>query len=445
MPVKPIINIKKLNVVYGLGKSNEFYALKNINLEIYPGEFVIFFGPSGCGKSTLLYSIAGLETNIQGDIYVDDKNLSNLSDKEIELIHQMKIGMIFQAYYLISSLSVFKNVILPQIAIGADSAERAGKAMKLLEHFGVKEQANKPPADLSGGQQQRVAICRALINDPDILLADEPVGNLDSKSSEDVLNLLKNYNEKHKKTVVLVTHNPAHLNYAHRVFYMKDGIIIDTKANQPINREFNKNKEEQVTLSKELELLARTYSNISSNQLGNLLIPFKAKQIVSEALIDMTAEEIGQIEKKTEELLIRGISDSGLIAKFFDADINKGGLGMNKNTAIKLADKIKGIIKEIKLLEAEEEKIRLKQITENDEASQLRRYLLDTFNISLADQNSLNAMNSAIRNRIENKIDREIFQKTLDMPIAKGGVGLDKRSARKLAKRLELLILGKYK
>ena len=177
---EPIIKIKELNVVYFMGKSNEVHALRNINLEIYPGEFIIFFGPSGCGKSTLLYSIAGLETNINGNIMLNGKDIASMKQKELEDFHRQKIGMIFQAYYLISSLSVANNVVLPQIFIEKNRIERKKKALELLQHFGVSGEADKLPSELSGGQQQRVAICRSLMNDPEVLLADEPVGNLDS-------------------------------------------------------------------------------------------------------------------------------------------------------------------------------------------------------------------------------------------------------------------------
>src|SRR6056297_2087061 len=204
---KPIIKIKDLNVTYFRGRPNEIKALDDISLDIYSGEFVIFFGPSGCGKSTLLYAVSGLETNITGNIFIDDKNIAQMKNREIEHFHQKKIGMIFQAYYLIHSLDVLKNVVLPQMALNVGKKKREKKALQLLEHFGVKEQRAKLPNELSGGQLQRVAICRALVNEPDVLLADEPVGNLDSKSAEEVMNLLKDLYDNQGKTVILVTHN----------------------------------------------------------------------------------------------------------------------------------------------------------------------------------------------------------------------------------------------
>jgi len=443
----PLIKLENLSVIYFLGKSNEVSALRNIDLEIYPGEFVIFFGPSGCGKSTLLYSIAGLETNIHGNILIEEKNLSLFKAKELEDFHRNKIGMIFQAFYLIDSLSVIGNVVLPQIFINKNRQERTRKALELLDYFGVKNQANKLPSKLSGGQQQRVAICRALMNDPSILLADEPVGNLDSASAQEVMDLLIKLNKTQRKTVVLVTHNPAYLDCAHRVFYMKDGYIIDTKINRHLDGFFSpKDSEDGVPISKDLELLARTYSNISSGEAGNLLTPFKAKEIVAEVITGMTSEEIAKIEKKVENLLLMGTNNSKDIFEFLDISPEKGGMGMDKRTAAKLADKINGVIQEIKLLIKTEEELKNTGLIVSSEAIiQLRQYLLDYFDVEIKDLDVLRIIDQIIEERLKNKIDRVGARRKLDLPIKKGGAGMDKRTAKKMARRLELLILGKYK
>ena len=444
--MNPLIKIDKLNVIYFLGKSNEVHALSDINLEIFPEEFIIFFGPSGCGKSTLLYSIAGLETGIQGNIFVEDRNISLLKKREMELFHQKTTGMIFQAFYLIGSLTVIKNVVLPQIFINISKKMRKQRALELLEYFGVKAQAKKLPGELSGGQQQRVAIARSLINDPKILLADEPVGNLDSKSAQDVMDLLKNLNERQRKTVILVTHNPAFLSYAHRIFYMKDGRIIETRVNRQVHGVQMPQIEVKPNISKELELLIKTFSSLSPNQIGNLLIPFKAKQIVSEALIGMTNEEINKIEKKVENILMTGVYESDSTYEVLDQDVEKGGLGLDSRTAEKIADKIKSLIKEIKTLEEEDNKQRLRISPDVGlEVMEIRHYLLDEFDIELKDFIALEILNKAIRDRLANIIDREAFRKRMDLPVKQGGVGLDKRTAKKVARRLELLILGKYK
>lgn len=444
--MEPIIKIKNLNVIYFLGKSNQVNALKNINLEVYPGELIIFFGPSGCGKSTLLYSIAGLETNIQGDVLIGEDNLSRLKAKQLEKIHREKIGMIFQAFYLINSLTVLNNVCLPQIFVNKAWGERKKWGMELLNYLNITPQASKLPTELSGGQQQRVAIARALVNDPAILLADEPVGNLDSVSAQDVMDLLKDLNEKHNKTVILVTHNPAHLHYAHRVFYMKDGSVIETKVNRKIGEKIAAEAKPVISISKELELLARTYSSITSSEVGNLLIPFKAKQIVSEVLIDMTVEEVEKIEKRVENFLMTGVKDNEATFKYLDEGIEKGGLGLDKRVAEKIVNKTKEIISEIKYLEEEDKKI-LTQGKEavKEEVAQARHYLLEAFGVEIKQPATIEALNRAIEERLANNIDREGFRAKLDLPIAKGGAGFDRRTARKLARRMELLILGKYK
>ncbi len=446
---KPLIKIKNVNVTYFPGRSNEVKALKNINLEIFPGEFIIFFGPSGCGKSTLLYSISGLERRATGEISFDGENLVDFKGKKLEHFHQKKIGMIFQAYHLISSISVIKNVIMPQIAIGGKRKERKEKALKLLEHFAVDKQAYKFPNELSGGQRQRVAICRSLINDPEIILADEPVGNLDSRSAEEVMKLLKSLNEKQKKTIILVTHDPTHLNEAHRVCYIKDGTLLKVKVNEAITKEVVKIKEDEVkpSISKDLELLMRTYSNILTSGTGNLLVPFKAKEIVSDVLIDMSLEEVELIEKKVENILKTGIyGEMENITDYLDKDIEKGGLGLNRNTAKKLNKKIANIVNEIRELEKEERKVsENKDATVGREILKIRTYLFDTFKINLKKETVLNVINKTIKDRLNNKIDRKQVQKILDLPVKKGGAGFDRRLARKVSRRMELLMLGKFK
>jgi putative ABC transport system ATP-binding protein len=281
--MEPIIQTKDLSVIYDLGKSSETPALQGVNIEIYPEEYVIFFGPSGCGKSTLLYCLAGIEAPTQGEIWVKGQNLFELSSQELVDFHRSQIGMIFQAYYLIPSLSVLDNVILPQIFGGVMSQKREKKARQLLSRFEVLSQAHKLPSELSGGQQQRVAICRALINDPSIILADEPVGNLDSKSAQTVMGLLEKLNREDKKTVILVTHDPHYLHYAHRVFHMKDGRVIREVIN-PEKRILAPAKK-RVRIPLELEALARTYPHLSQAQL-------KAKALAQYLVTSLDEPEI---------------------------------------------------------------------------------------------------------------------------------------------------------
>jgi putative ABC transport system ATP-binding protein len=444
--MEPIIKTEKLNVVYNLGKSNEVWGLTDINIEIYPEEFIIFFGPSGCGKSTLLYSISGLERNVQGSIFVKGKDIAKFNNKENLEFHRKTIGMVFQAFYLIPSLTVVRNVTLPQIFMEQDKTERRQKAMDLLDFFAVKPQAYKMPNELSGGQQQRVAIARSLVNDPDIILADEPIGNLDSKSAMDVMDLLRSLNEKHKKTVVLVTHNPAFLSYAHRVFYIKDGRLVDVKVNRLIEGIDMPTIEIKKNVSRELELLISTFSSLSPEQAGNLLIPFKAKQIVSEALIEMSSEEVEKLEKQVENMLMTGIYQDDTTYKLLDVSEEAGGLGLNSRTAARISDKVKDLVAEIKFLEEKDTNIKNStQKDDSEEVMQIRHYLLEEFEASIKSFAALEIFDQTIKERLESLIDRRTVEGRLRLSVAKRGVGLSYVKSKKISKRLELLILGKYK
>jgi len=447
MEVQPIIKTKNLHVIYNMGKSNEIHALKNINIEIFPGEFIIFFGPSGCGKSTLLYSIAGLERNITGEIIVDNQAISTMDDQLLESFHQHKIGMIFQAYYLIGSLTVKQNVSLPRIFINSDKSESEEMALALLKKFGVFEQANKYPTELSGGQQQRVAISRALINEPDIILADEPVGNLDSKSATEVIELLSELNEKNKKTVILVTHNPDMLAVANRVFYIRDGAIIGIKVNREI-KGFVSQEDKSNVVTSELQLLLRTYSSISPSRLGFMLIPFKAKQIVADVLSNMSVEEITTLEKEVEMLLIKGLANVGGVYEFLDKSVEDGGLGLDKRKAQLIINEIRSILLEIEQLEKQDSiagELPYKSYGLNEKTIQLRKYLLEYFKINITDFNIIKRLDEVLDKRFVSLIDAKELKKLLDMPLSKGGVGMDKRIAKRVARRVELLMLGKYK
>src|SRR3990172_3399673 len=192
---EPIIDIRNLQVIYNKGKSNEVRSLEDINVKIFPQEYVTIYGPSGCGKSTLLYTISGLQSATFGEVFVEGKDIAKISKKEMVELHQTGIGMIFQAFYLISSIKILDNVCLPKIFRGEDMVVRRQEGMKLLRRFGIAEQSAKFPNELSGGQKQRVAIARSLINNPQKILGDEPVGNLDSESAINVLQILKELNE----------------------------------------------------------------------------------------------------------------------------------------------------------------------------------------------------------------------------------------------------------
>ncbi|MBN2861225.1 MAG: ABC transporter ATP-binding protein, partial [Sphaerochaetaceae bacterium] len=193
MNTEPLIKLDNVSLAHNRGQANEVWSLKNISAEIYPQEHIIFFGPSGCGKSSLLNTIAGLERPTEGSVVVDGTDLTKLSRKQMIHFHQSTIGMIFQAYFLIPHLTARDNIILPQLFAKKSRSERLKQTERLMDRFGITDFQKRRPAMLSGGQQQRVAIARALANNPTVLLADEPAGNLDSNNTYIVLNLLSEF------------------------------------------------------------------------------------------------------------------------------------------------------------------------------------------------------------------------------------------------------------
>ncbi|HBG3259530.1 TPA: ABC transporter ATP-binding protein [Clostridioides difficile] len=216
-----ILEIKNLNKIYGKSET-EVKALSQINLKINSGEFVVIVGKSGSGKSTLLHIMAGLETPTNGNVIIDNINISSLDEKKRSALRKEKLGLIFQSYNLIPVLTVEENIKLPTINIKNKDEAYINELMELL---GIKDRRMYLPNQLSGGQQQRVAIARALVNKPSIVFADEPTGNLDTKTESDVLSLLKESQKKYNQTIIMITHNIDITKYADRVIEIEDGFI----------------------------------------------------------------------------------------------------------------------------------------------------------------------------------------------------------------------------
>jgi len=238
MPRTPLIKIEKLTKGFGQGDAR-VQVLNGIELEIYSGEYIIFFGPSGCGKSTLLNCIAGLEKPDTGKVVVRGEDLSKMNKAELANYRNKKIGMIFQQFNVLKSFNVLNNIALPQSFSGIPYKKRLARAYHLLSMFGLEKIAKRVPTEISGGQQQRVAIARALVNNPWILIVDEPTGSLDSKASEEVMDLIAKLNSVSKRTVILVTHNPEQLKYANRIFHMKDGQIVKKEKKRAVTHVSN--------------------------------------------------------------------------------------------------------------------------------------------------------------------------------------------------------------
>ncbi|HOW36877.1 MAG TPA: ABC transporter ATP-binding protein [Candidatus Pacearchaeota archaeon] len=237
---KGIIVLKDVKKYYLLGLT-EVKAVDGISLTIRQGDFVAIMGPSGSGKSTAINLVGSLDVPTKGEIYLDGHNISHLSESDLAQIRGRKIGFIFQQFNLIRNLTAKENVMLPMIFQGTDELERQQKAEELLKIVELGHRMNHYPSELSGGEQQRVAIARALANDPEVILADEPTGNLDTKTGEKVMEFLNKFNNE-GKTIVMVTHAPdLALKYADKIYWLKDGKI--DKVTKKTNNQWKEVKE----------------------------------------------------------------------------------------------------------------------------------------------------------------------------------------------------------
>ncbi|MGY5881097.1 MAG: ABC transporter ATP-binding protein [Candidatus Thorarchaeota archaeon] len=222
---QPIIIVQEANKEFGKGK-NTVAALKDVNLEIKAGEFVAIVGPSGCGKSTLLHVMAGLEQPTAGRILLDGVDVTLISERDLPKVRMQKVGFVFQSFLLIEDLTAFENVqsvLWPSVDHTKEKQE--AKALEVLREVDMLERRDHFPRQMSGGEQQRIAIARALVNDPPILFCDEPTGNLDSKTGENIMKIIAQLNREKNMTVVLVTHNEDLVKFAKRTLRMKDGVI----------------------------------------------------------------------------------------------------------------------------------------------------------------------------------------------------------------------------
>jgi putative ABC transport system ATP-binding protein len=225
--------------VYGKGDA-EVRALDGISVGFAPGQFSAIMGPSGSGKSTLMHCMAGLDTITAGHVYVGDVELSSLNDKELTRLRRDKIGFIFQAYNLVPTLTAAENITLPMDIAGRKPDQEW--VDRLIDIVGLRDRLSHRPSELSGGQQQRVAAARALASRPDIVFADEPTGNLDSKASAEVLEFLRKSVAEFSQTVVMVTHDPVAASYAERVVFLADGRIVDEMTGPTADRVLDRMK-----------------------------------------------------------------------------------------------------------------------------------------------------------------------------------------------------------
>ena len=221
-----LIKTENLTKIYGSGET-AVIALDHVNLNVNAGEFVAVMGPSGCGKSTLLHLLGGLDHPSQGEVSIDGIAISEMKDDDLTKLRRKKMGFIFQFFNLIPVLNALENACLPVTLDGVKPAEARQRATEWLKRFGLGNRLTSRPDQLSGGQQQRVAVARALVAEPALILADEPTGNLDTRSGDEIASLLRQVTKDYERTVVMVTHDPRIAAYADRIVFLKDGRIVD--------------------------------------------------------------------------------------------------------------------------------------------------------------------------------------------------------------------------
>ncbi len=225
--MEPLIKVRELYKIYQIGE-NRVYALNGVSFDIYPGEFIAIVGTSGSGKSTCLNMLAGLEKPSKGSIDIGGKRIDRMNEAQLVRFRRLNVGFIFQSYNLLNTMNAQENVAMPLMFRGVPAEERRRRAMEALRQMGIADQAEHMPNQMSGGQQQRVGIARALVIEPRIIFADEPTGNLDSHTTEEVLRILQRIVAKENKTLVMVTHDPQIASWADRQIRVVDGKVVET-------------------------------------------------------------------------------------------------------------------------------------------------------------------------------------------------------------------------
>ena len=221
---KPIIYVKNVRKVYRMG-DEEVVALKRINLRIYKGEVCCIFGTSGSGKSTLLNQLAGMEKPTKGQVFIRGKNISDMNEEELAAFRQEHMSFIFQSYNLLPSMTAVENVAMPLMFKGVDRKRREAMAEEMLKRVGLSHRLHHYPSQMSGGQQQRAGIARAFVSRPEVVFADEPTGNLDTKTTAEIMDMVMGFARRFNQTIILVTHDPGMSRYADRIVTLVDGVI----------------------------------------------------------------------------------------------------------------------------------------------------------------------------------------------------------------------------
>ena len=431
-----IIRVDHLNLWYDKDKPIEVHALKDITINIVKGDYVAFFGPSGCGKTTMLYAVTGIDSYQGGKVLINNKDLTGLNHRDLAYFRQTDIGIVFQQFNLVASLTVLQNVALPMIFRGVSSSDANIKAKGLIERLNLGQYAKRYPYELSGGQQQRVAIARAIANDPPIIIADEPLGNLDSVNAKNVLAFLKELNEKDGRTIIMVTHEAWSLQDVKTIFYMKDGVVLSEEKQIPgagaegalkhLTKEMGGEGKKEGGDGKEAEALS-------------------ARAVANFLLRGYSFEEV----KRFEEVLLKRLTstiDDKEFYKEIHKPFNMGGIGLWKEKAERVVSYVKNIIetrKDItgvyKILETNPE------LPIKDEVYKIRNWLLEDYSKNKLDHSQVEAFDEAITDRLRGNISEEQFAKIISLPFHKFGVGFSSHTALALAQKFQVLLTEETK
>lgn len=427
-----IIKIEHVNLWYDQGKPIEVHALKDINTTIEKGDYISFFGPSGCGKTSMLYAISGIDRFQEGKILINDRDISTLSNQELAVFRQTGIGIVFQQFNLVPSLTVLKNIALPMLFVGISSEKADIEARKLVERLNLGKYADHFPFELSGGQQQRVGIARALANNPPIIIADEPLGNLDSVNAKIVLEFLKELNDKDGRTIIMVTHEAWSLRDVKTIYHMKDGQILDVEKTQ------------KETVAKSLaDHLQEQISSISSGGKDKKDVveeeKISARILANFLLRGYSMDEILRFESFVNDRFENKI-DKKEFCKQIGKPFKDGGVGLWKKKAERVSDYLESVLDEKKNVETIYKTLEKDpELTIWDEVHNIRNWLIEGYNGKLSELQIM-AMDEVVSDRVKNFIPADKVVEILDLSNNKFGVGLSFRAAQIMAEKLELIL-----
>lgn len=428
---KPLIVCRNLDITYNRGKSNEFKALANVSTDIYEGEYIILFGTSGSGKSTLMYAMQGSLPPSGGTMLIGGDDIYSYPPGERVYFQRHVMGIIFQSFNLIGSLSVLDNVALPQIFANMDKPTRERRAQMLLDRFGVGHVSHKIPSMLSGGQQQRVSVARSMVNDPRILLADEPTGNLDSVSTQQVMDKIDEINTFDKRTIIMVSHNAAHLQYAHRVYYLKDGLVVREVVNP--QRKQIKTVHEGETIVTELEQLARLFPYDSVDML-------RVRSMVNFLTQGLTFDQLVRLEHAIMQLM-KGMINKKQFISVLSRSYEEGGVNLPRAQAERMA------VQSAKMIEQADDIRRFRSHNKSDAAffeqhkfaDRIKEYLVHGHGIKLGEKGE-ERVAELIADRVTGVSDGNEFHALLESKERRRGLGLSEPIADEVSRYLEKLI-----